>query len=166
MPKIHVTGNAGAGKTTLAHELAAALNLPVFGLDKIVWQAGWVKTPSDIRSAKEAALIAKSEWIIEGVSQSVREAADIVIFLDVSRRTAFLRCVKRNWKFLFKGRPELPDNCPEILIIPKLIKIIWRFKTHVRPKILADINENPSDRFIVRHETDLIDVYRHLGITK
>lgn len=166
MTKIHITGNAGAGKTTLARELATALSLPVFGLDKVVWQAGWVKTPPEIRAAKEAALIAKSAWVIEGVSQSVREAADVVIFLDVSRKTAFVRCIKRNWKFLFKGRPELPDNCPELRIMPYLIKIIWRFKAHVRPKILANINKNPSGRFIVRHGTDLKDVYQHLGLTK
>jgi len=102
--------------------------------------------------------------VIEGVSQSVREAADIVIFLDVSRKTAFARCVKRNWKFLFTGRPELPDNCPEIFIFPYLLKIIWRFKTYVRPKILTDINKNPSGGFIVRHETDLIEVYQYLDI--
>ena len=64
MTKIHITGNAGAGKTTLARELATALSLPVFGLDKVVWQAGWLKTPPEIRAAKEAALIAKSAWVI------------------------------------------------------------------------------------------------------
>lgn len=43
--KIHVTGNAGAGKTTIARKIGNELGLDVFGLDKIVWQAGWVKTP-------------------------------------------------------------------------------------------------------------------------
>jgi len=152
MPKIHITGNAGAGKSTLAREVATALNLPVFGLDKIVWQAGWVKAPKEIRA------------VIEGVSQSVRDAADIVIFLDVSRRTSFIRCAKRNWKFLFKSRPELPENCPEILIIPYLIKIIWKFKTNVRPKILADIAKQPSGKFIMNHADDLEHVYKYISV--
>ncbi len=166
MSKIHVTGNAGAGKSTLAREIGTALGLPVFGLDKIVWQEGWVKTPPETRAAKERALISRPEWVIEGVSQTVRDAADTVFFLDVDRKTSLIRCAKRNWKFLFTSRPDLPKNCPEILIIPDLIKIIWGFKTHTRPKILADMTEQSSGRFIITDTTDLKSAYRHLGIAE
>ncbi|MFT7214503.1 MAG: adenylate kinase family enzyme, partial [Granulosicoccus sp.] len=44
--RIHVTGDAGSGKTTLGKKIGAELNLPVFGLDQVVWQPGWTKTPA------------------------------------------------------------------------------------------------------------------------
>ncbi len=166
MSKIHVTGNAGAGKTTFARELGSALGCPVYGLDSIVWQFGWKKTPRKIRDAKEKELISRPEWIIEGVSQSVRHAADVVIFLDVSRSTSYIRCIKRNWKFLFTSRPELPGNCPEILIIPQLVKIIWKFKSNIRPTILAETAEHPSRYFVIHKPDDLTRLYRHLEISR
>lgn len=150
--KIHITGNAGAGKTTTARKIGNELGLQVFGLDKIVWQAGWVKSPPDVRAAALQALVSMDDWVIEGVSDTVRNAADIIIFLDVSRATSYWRCTKRNWKYLFRSRPELPENCPEILIIPRLLKLIWRFKANVRPKILADIAKRPERSFVIKDE--------------
>jgi adenylate kinase family enzyme len=136
MARIHITGNAGSGKSTLAAKLGRSLDLPVYGLDQIVWQPGWRKSPADWRKDREAELVARPSWIIDGVSRPVLDAADYVIFLDVSRATSLVRCARRNWKYLFRSRPGLPENCPEVLIIPRLIKIIWGFPVHVRPGIL------------------------------
>ncbi|MGJ8528612.1 hypothetical protein [Maritalea sp.] len=155
MRRIHITGNAGSGKTTLAHQLGSALGLPVFGLDSIVWQAGWQKTPNMMRTAAEESLISKNDWIIEGVSERVRKAADTIIFLDVSRTTSLWRCAKRNWKYLFRSRPELPEDCPEILIIPKLIKIIWGFKHNVSPSIINDLKTHTGNVYVVRNQLEL-----------
>jgi len=162
--KIHITGNAGAGKTSFARQLGQDLGIPVFGLDIVVWQAGWIKTPAEIKTIKIQSLISQDEWVIEGVSDTVRNAADIVIFLDVNRATSYWRCAKRNWRYLFKSRDELPDNCPEILILPRLLKIIWRFKHHVRPKILADMARRPNVYFRVNQPQDLLALQQHLGI--
>lgn len=162
--KIHITGNAGAGKTTFAHKLGQDLGLPVFGLDKIVWQAGWVKSPLEVKTIKIHKLISQNAWVIEGVSDAVRDAADIVIFLDVNRATSYWRCAKRNWRYLLKSRPELPDNCPEILILPRLLKIIWKFKHHVRPKILDDMARRPTVYFRISQRHDLYALQQHLGI--
>ena len=155
MPRIHVTGNAGSGKSSLAAALGDVLGLPVFGLDEIVWGPGWQKTPASIRGPKEQALVSKPDWIIEGVSPIVRAAADTIIFLDVGRPTCFFRCLKRNWRYLFKSRPGLPENCPEILIIPKLIKIVWLFPTRMRPTILEDLTTGGQQVFIIRNAQEL-----------
>ena len=136
--KIHVTGNAGSGKTTLAAKLGDALELPVFGLDSVVWQPGWRKTPASERAGLEQALIQQPAWVIEGVSDAVRAAADVVVFLDVPRRICYLRCLKRNLPYLFASRPGLPEDCPEYRIAPYLVRLIWRFPKHVRPRINAD----------------------------
>lgn len=47
--KIHVTGNAGAGKSTLTYELGKILNIPTYCLDSIVWKPGWTETDSERR---------------------------------------------------------------------------------------------------------------------
>src|SRR4051812_6554459 len=128
MKRILVTGNAGAGKSTLAQHLGQVLGLPVYGLDQIVWQSGWRKTPTQLRRQRIQELISSSdEWIIEGVSQAVLEAADAVIFIDAPRIVCFWRCAKRNWRYLFCSRPDLPEGCPEWRIIPQLCRIIWNF---------------------------------------
>lgn len=142
--RIHVTGNAGAGKSTLAKRLGEITGLPVHGLDKIVWQPGWNKTPVEERRVLEASLITGSYWIIEGVSSSVREAADLIVFLDYPRSICAWRCAKRNWRYLFRSRPDLPPQCPELLVLAKLIKIIWNFSRTVRPKIIAEIYKGGS----------------------
>ena len=142
--RIHVTGNAGAGKTTLASRIAAELDLPLFGLDKIVWRPGWEKTPPDIRDQLEAELIAKPRWVIDGVSHLIRQAADVTIFLDVPRHRCLIRSCRRSIPYLFRSRPELPDNCPEYRILPRLFKIVWRFPDRVRPVILNEIKAGSS----------------------
>jgi adenylate kinase family enzyme len=81
MRKIHITGNSGSGKTTLAARLGGALDMPVFGLDNVVYQIGWVKTPIEDRVNRENALAAQDSWIIEGVSPRLRAAADCIILL-------------------------------------------------------------------------------------
>ena len=150
-----MTGNAGSGKSTLAEKLGAAFDLPATSLDTIVWQPKWNKTPALERDKRIAQLVAEPRWVIEGVSDLVLAEADTVIFLDVPRRTSYLRCAKRNWRYLFRSRPGLPDDCPELRIIPTLTKIIWRFPTHVRPKIMAHIDEHPETSFRVRSAAQL-----------
>lgn len=163
MTRIFITGNAGSGKSTLARRIGRSLGIPVHGLDQVVWRPGWLKTEPEDRAAAEAALIAPSDWVIEGVSWTVMEAADLVIFLDVSRRTSYLRCARRNWRYLFRSRPGLPDNCPELMIIPELIRIIWRFPKRVRPRILEALNARPTAGRIVRGPADLDQVLQQLG---
>ncbi len=138
--RVHITGNAGSGKTTLAIKLGQALNMPVASLDSVVWKKGWVPASKEERSIGEQSLIVGDHWIVEGVSKTVRESADYIIFLDVPRLVCMSRCFKRNFLYLFKSRPELPDNCPEILIVPQLLKIIWNFPTLAKPIILESLD--------------------------
>lgn len=148
--KIHITGNSGSGKTTFAKELGNTLNVPVFGLDKIVWQPGWQKTPPDQRAQLERELIENPAWIIEGVSAQVRQAADIIVFLDVPRPIAYARALKRNLPYLLKSRPELPDDCPEYKLVLQHLKLVWRFHSQTRPNILRDMGSPVGQHHIVR----------------
>jgi len=158
--RIHITGNAGSGKTSLANKLGGILNLHVYGLDKIVWGEGWAVTPLTERRALENKLVMEPHWIIEGVSPVVREAAELVIFLDVPRHICFKRCALRTLGYLFSSRPELPPNCPEIKIIPKLIKIIWQFPSITRHKILSDLETKES--IVISSEAELLQLVNNI----
>jgi adenylate kinase family enzyme len=150
--RLHVTGNAGSGKSTFARLAGSVLGINVFGLDTIVWRERWRKTAQEERNRLEEGLVAKDEWVIEGVSAIARRTADIVILLDLPRSLCYMRCASRNWRYLFRSRPGLPGNCPEFRIIPRLIKIIWRFPRGVRPKIIRDLEPKKLIRLSSQRE--------------
>jgi adenylate kinase family enzyme len=164
MTRIFVTGNAGSGKTTFARRAGAVLGLPVAGLDRVVWQPGWRKSTADERAQGIALILARPGWVAEGVSGALLEAADVVVFLDMPRRTCLLRCARRNWRYLFRSRPELPPRCPEVLIVPRLVRLIWNFPATARPQILTTLaaRANQLDR-IVRNDAELEDALAALA---
>jgi len=162
--KIHITGNAGTGKTTLAKKLGNVLETPVFSLDSIVWKQGWQQTDGNERADKERVLASSNKWIIEGVSAIIREEADLIIFLDYARLSCLTRAFKRNLKYLFKSRPELPKNCPEILIIPTLVKIIWNFDIVAKPHILNTMRLKQN--IIIKNDMQAINLIDSLQQNK
>ena len=166
--RIHVTGNAGSGKTTLAWELASLLDLEMVQLDSVVWERGWRKTAPDKRKRLEREIASKPGWVVDGVSRTICQAADVVIFLDFPRSTSYLRSAKRNWRYLFKTRPGLPENCPEILILPALFKIIWQFPKRVRPRIIEDcLSFEKTRTFIhIKNNEELQEFLQKIYATK
>lgn len=155
MNRILVTGNAGSGKSTLAREIAARLDIPYSSLDRVVWQSGWKKTPQDEKARLIRELVQPDRWVIDGVSSEVQAAADTVVFLDVERKVSYWRVCKRNWRYLFRSRPELPAGCPEILIIPTLFKIIWNFSGRIRPRILEQASRSSHGFFHLKTNSDV-----------
>lgn len=164
--RIFITGNAGSGKTTLTKIISDKLKIPSYSLDKIVWQPGWAVTPSNDRNQLISKIIKQESWIIEGVSSAVLDSATTIIFLDMPRSLCFKRLVLRNYKYLFKSRPELPENCPEIKIIGKIIKIVWNFNKLVRPKIISHLEKNSQlkDTYHIKTNDDISALYNKLRL--
>jgi adenylate kinase family enzyme len=139
-------GTRDQGKSTLARAIAAEFRLPVFSLDGIVWTPGWRKRSPSEKNAAIEALIRKPAWVIDGVSETVEQTAEVVVFLDVPPPLCIWRCGKRNLRYLFRSRPDLPDDCPEWRIVLHLLRLIRRFDRDVRPAILS--RKFSSSRYI------------------
>ena len=161
MRKILITGNAGSGKTTLSYKLAKLLNRKdIICLDKIVWNPGWILVNKEEKELEFVRITKMQSWIVDGVSKTILESADTIIFLDYPRRVCYWRAFRRNCKYFFKTRPELPERCPEILIIAKLVKIIWAFPRLIKPTIIRHITENLQKKqiFYIRNNRELEEI--------
>ena len=86
-----MTGNAGSGKTTFALSLADRLSLPYHGIDGVVWQEGWRRIPQQEEDEMINTLAAADAWVIDGISDRILQAADVVVFLDVPRSVSAWR---------------------------------------------------------------------------
>jgi len=162
--RINVTGNAGSGKSTLAADLGQKLGYPVHNLDSIVWLPHWKKRAAIERENLEDELVREPTWIIDGVSKRVRDAADLVVVLDASRSTCIFRAAKRNSRHLFHSRPGLPEHCPEILIIPRLIQIILKYPSLIRSEILRE--SEISDKYLwVTANRDSDDIVQSINFS-
>ena len=47
MKRVIVIGCGGAGKSTFSRNLSDKLDIPVYHLDKLFWNRGWISTPQD-----------------------------------------------------------------------------------------------------------------------
>ena len=85
--RVTVIGNGGSGKTTLSRALSESLKLPLFHMDRLIWQPGWQPTPEvEVRASLEE-IFRGEQWLIDGLgplwSIEMRIAvADRIIFLD------------------------------------------------------------------------------------
>lgn len=153
--RINVTGNAGSGKSTFSQKLSRELGLPLIEMDRLIWEAGWQKVSKERYQAQLAQLLQQDSWVLDGVSRAARQQADLIVFLDYPRRVCAWRCAKRNWRYLFRSRPGLPEGCPEWQIILTLAKIIIDFPKHARGAILKDIAKLDSAAVIIKNAGDL-----------
>jgi len=66
MRRVLVIGSPGAGKSTLATQLAAALEFPVHYLDLHHWMPGWrYRDAADARE-RVRAIVGTPEWVMDG----------------------------------------------------------------------------------------------------
>lgn len=117
MKRILIIGNAGAGKTTFANELALKLNLPLIHLDKIYWRDNWQHLSREEFDNLLQNELEKTEWIIDGnfnrtISHRLKYC-DTMFFLDFSTITCLLGITTRILKNYGKTRNDMGGNCIE-----------------------------------------------------
>jgi adenylate kinase family enzyme len=140
--RVAVLGCGGAGKTTVARELARRHGLPLVDADSIVHPPDGSPAEAEWQAELNAAT-ENDAWVIDAMKLSILERrverADTVVFLDVPRRSCYLGLVqRRRWR--------------RDLLNPGFLAWIWRFRRDARPRILAilDRHRDTTDVVVLR----------------
>ncbi|MEC2072557.1 AAA family ATPase [Alkalihalophilus marmarensis] len=167
--KIHIIGSVGSGKTTLAKELAAKLNLPHIELDNVSWER---RTSGDRRRTEEECaallhtLVQSDQWIIEGVhtkewvDTSFRNA-DLIIFLDTANHARLFRIMRRY--LLQKLRIESSNYKPTKEILFNMFKWNKHFEDVAKPEFFKKYAPLQDKILIVKNKRSVDEYMQSLS---
>ena len=164
MKRVMIVGAPGSGKSTLARKLGELTGLPVYHMDQIHYQPGWVERNRAEKTLMTQEVHAKERWIFEGghsaTYQERFDRADTLIWLDLPVGLRFFRVFWRTIKQYGKSRPDLPEGCPERFNWETLDfwRFIWRTRQTSRLKILNLLQDVSVEKnilhFTQQHEVD------------
>ena len=152
MERIMIIGCGGAGKSTLARQLGAKLNLPVVHLDKLFWRPGWEQISREEFDRLHREALAQERWIMDGnfdrtMDERIKRC-DTAIYLDFSRFACLMGVCKRVLTTYGKVRPDMGEGCPE-RIDWEFLKWVWDFNKNKREKNYRLLNESEGVETIV-----------------
>ncbi len=127
MQRVVVIGTSGSGKSSLARQLASALDVPAIELDAAYHRPDWQPPDLDDFRTRVARLISGDRWVVDGNYSAVRDlvwgSADTVVWLDLSRAAVMTQVIGRtlgrvatgrelwngnreHWRNVFRREPE------------------------------------------------------------
>ena len=140
--RITIVGSPGAGKSTLAIQLGALLDLPVVHLDQLWWRPGWVEVVQEAFDTELARVVATDQWIIDGNysrTLDVRLArSEAAIMLDFPRLLCLYRSLKRAVMYRGVVRPDMAPGCPE-KVDAEFLRFVWDYPTRSRARVLEKL---------------------------
>ncbi len=150
MDRIAIIGCGGSGKTHLANQLAALLNLPVTHLDGVYYDADWNPLPPEAFAALQRDLVAGPRWLIEGNYAGTLPirlaAADTVIFLDLPATTCLAGVAQRRWRY--RGGQHAKDGVYD-RITWNFVRHIWGYRKTMLPRVRQLVAEHGSNARLV-----------------
>lgn len=162
MKRVAVIGPTGAGKSRLAAQLGEKLDVRVLHLDTLFWKPGWVRTPHEEYVATQRRELAEESWIVEAQYDDMLpdwiDAADTIVFLDVSPLQCFWRVSRRRLDAQpAKGAPAGSEPGAVYGAVRKFIRNQWEYRRKVRPELVADLarRRNGQRVVVLRNENDL-----------
>lgn len=97
--RIVIVGRTGSGKTTLARELAAKLDVPHVELDSLYFGPDFSTAPLGVLRERTSAAISGEQWVTDGNKRAVRDLvwprADTIVWLDYPLTVSLWRLGKR-----------------------------------------------------------------------
>jgi adenylate kinase family enzyme len=149
--RVLVIGPGGAGKTTLSAAISRVAGLPIIHLDFLYWREGWEPTPEAEWRETVADLVRRPGWVMDGNyggTFDLRfEAADTIVFLDISGIRCIWRLLKRRFEHRGRARPSMHPGCPERLT-PGFLWWVWTYRRRRRPHILAMLEELRNEKTV------------------
>lgn len=104
--RIAVLGPTGAGKSTLARQLANLTTLPIIELDAFNWNSEWQRVDPDTFRSLVAKAVQSERWITDGhypqVGDLVWNRAEVMVWLDYGLVSILPRLMRRQAKTLVK----------------------------------------------------------------
>lgn len=117
MQRILIVGNAGAGKTTFARQLAQKTGLHLVHLDRLFWHGNWQQLDRAQFDALLQKELERPEWIIDGnFSRTLPhrlQYCDTLFFFDLPTITCLAGITQRIFAYWGKTRPDMGGSCPE-----------------------------------------------------
>jgi len=140
MRRVLLIGPGGAGKSTLAREIAERCRLPLLHLDALYWQPGWVQPDAAEWRSRLESLLQGEAWVMDGNFGGSLEqrlaACDTAILLDLPPWLCLRRVLLRRWRHRGRRvRPDMRDGCPERLD-PGFVFWILSYRWRKRPTVL------------------------------
>jgi adenylate kinase family enzyme len=154
MTRIAIIGNAGGGKSILSRRLSAALDIPLFPIDRIQWKPGWTPAAYDEIKLQHDQILTRQRWIIDGwgpwdLIESRLKASDTIIFVDHPLVIHYWWAVKRQIACIFAPRPDGPEGCPMLPMTWPLLKMIWNIHYRLRPRLFELVNCYRMDKLVI-----------------
>lgn len=167
--RILILGPSGSGKSTVCKRIGRILDIPVVHLDMHYWNPGWVDTPKDEWPGKVSKLIASEAWVMDGNYSSTlkmrAEAADTLIFLEMTRRLSYLRVISRYLRNRGKTRSDVSEGCPEKIDM-EFIRWIWNYPRVSKPRILRFLEKLRKSKnvYIIKNQGEIEAFLNELSI--
>lgn len=102
LTRIIVVGTSGAGKTTMAAQLAARLGLRHVELDALFWDANWTPAPDTVFRERLLAALPNDGWVVDGNYSRAHDIhwgrANTVVWLDYSLPVILARVTRRTFR--------------------------------------------------------------------
>lgn len=152
MKKIILIGSGGSGKSSLARKLGNSLAIDVYHLDAMFWKPGWITTPKDEQRMVQQELVNRRFWIIDGNyngTMDIRlQAADTIIFLDLSKWLCLYRVIKRRFQYRKKRRTDMAEGCEERISLP-FLKWVWEYPKKHKPVIFEKLQRLSQEKEVI-----------------
>ena len=163
--RLLILGSPGAGKSTLARQLAEETGLPLVHLDQLYWQPGWVEPERAEWLAQLRAELVKPAWIMDGNYGATLELrlqyADAALVLDYSMPLCVIRALKRMLRTRGRVRSDMGRDCPERFDLEFLAYIV-RFRREQRAQLLRAVHAFPGRKLILASPRKMEEVHRFL----